>query len=117
LDVDLQSDGKIVVCGGFGSYEWHHWLDNFVRINTNGSIDYLRLYIGTGFDLHITRISAVVYSSGRIVVIGGSVHYISTGLPQTELSNLTTDGSIDTAWNVLGGFGTGAVHFYKYKRF
>jgi uncharacterized delta-60 repeat protein len=103
LDVDIQSDGKIVVCGGFGSYSGTT-ANNIVRINTNGTID-TSFVIGTGFDLP-TR-NAVIYSSGEIVIGGQFTTY--QGVASNRIIKLNADGSINTAWNVLGGFATGEV--------
>lgn len=103
LDVDIQSDGKIVVCGGFGSYSGTT-ANNIVRINTNGTID-STFVTGTGFD-NPTR-NAVIYSSGKIVIGGQFTTY--NGVASNRIIKLNSDGSIDTAWNILGGFDTGEV--------
>jgi hypothetical protein len=103
IDVDLQTDGKIVVCGSFGTYNGTS-SPNIVRINTNGSLD-ATFVVGAGFDL--PTINAVIYSSGKIVIGGQFTTY--QGVTSNRIIKLNSDGSIDTAWNVLGGFGSGEV--------
>lgn len=103
IDVDLQTDGKIVVCGTFSAYSGTS-SPNIARINTNGTIDGT-FVVGTGFDA--PTINAVIYSSGKIVIGGQFTTY--QGVTSNRIIKLNSDGSIDTAWNVLGGFATGEV--------
>ena len=98
VDVDLQSDGKIVCSGSFSTYNGTS-SPNFVRINTNGSID-STFVVGAGFD--DTTNNAVILSSGKIIVGGLFTTYQSSSY--NRIIRLNSDGSIDTTWNVDTGF-------------
>jgi len=98
IDVDLQTDGKIVVCGSFSDYNGTS-SPNIARINTNGTIDATFL-VGAGFDL--PTFNAVVLSSGKIVIVGQFTTYQSSSY--NNVIRLNSDASIDTTWNVGTGF-------------
>jgi uncharacterized delta-60 repeat protein len=100
-----QSDGKIVIGGGFTSYKGVT-CNKIVRLNTDGSID-ATFNTGTGFTVPGFA-SCIVYSlalqsDGKIVVGGEFTHF--NGTSRNRIARLNADGSLDATFNP----GTGAV--------
>ena len=93
-----QSDGKILVGGGFTLYngltQWR-----IARLNSNGSLD-TSFVIGTGFDANVNTL--VIQPDGKILVGGGFTSYKS--LTQIRIARLNTDGSLDTSFVIGTGF-------------
>jgi type II secretion system protein G len=82
--VVLQSDGKIVVGGGFTTYQGGG-ANRIIRLNSNGGLDN-SFNIGTGFNGYVGNLE--IQSNGRILVGGGftayqdqSVRYLISLLP------------------------------------
>ncbi len=89
--VTIQSDNKILVGGGFNSYNGNE-AKSLVRLNYDGSID-------NTFDLDST-FSGYVYSikiqtDGKILVGGTFKNYLN----RDSLVRLNPDGSLDTTFN------------------
>lgn len=89
-----QSDGKLVVCGDFTSYNGYA-KSGIVRINTDGSID-TSFDIGSGFSytsgtMQIKNIAQ--QSNGKLVVVGNFSHY--NGVAKENIVRINTNGSID----------------------
>ena len=97
-DVAIQSDGKIIVCGSFTSYNGTTQ-NNITRLNSDGSIDNT-FTIGTGFDG--TTINLEIQSNGKIIVCGGFTSY--NGTTQNNITRLNSDGSRDNAFTIGSGF-------------
>jgi uncharacterized delta-60 repeat protein len=94
----LQSDGKVLVAGGFTSYSGVS-RNRIIRLNTDGSID-TSFVIGTGFNNDIFAIT--LQSDGKILVGGYFTSY--SGVSRNRIIRLNTDGSIDTSFVIGTGF-------------
>jgi uncharacterized delta-60 repeat protein len=94
----VQSDGKIIVGGGFTSFD--STSRNFiVRLNSDGSID-PTFNIGTGFDDGV--LSIVLQPDGQILAAGDFTSY--NGNSRSKIIRLNTDGSLDTSFTIGTGF-------------
>jgi len=90
LDVALQSDGKIVIVGGFTAIGVTTQ-NRITRLNADGSRD-TSFNIGTGFNGQANEV--VLQSDGKILVGGAFSTY--NGVSRDRLARLNTDGSLDT---------------------
>jgi uncharacterized delta-60 repeat protein len=96
--LSLQSDGKILVGGGFTSYQGVG-ANRIIRLNSNGSRD-TSFNIGTGFDNWVYRLA--LQSDGKILVGGDFTSY--QGVEANIIIRLNSDGSRDTSFNIGTGF-------------
>ena len=104
LFITIQSDGKILVGGGFTSY--NGTTSNYIiRLNSDGSVDNTFL-IGTGFDSSVSSI--VIQPDGKILLSGGFTSY--NGTVSNRMIRLNSDGSIDTGFSI-GVFDNGITSF------
>jgi uncharacterized delta-60 repeat protein len=104
LGVSIQSDGKILIGGGFDDYDGNT-ANRIIRLNDDGSID-STFNIGTGFT-NIGPDGALVHnvliqSDGKILVGGDFDAY--DGNTANRIIRLNDDGSIDSAFNIGTGF-------------
>jgi uncharacterized delta-60 repeat protein len=95
--ISVQSDGKIIVGGGFNSLTAN--ASNFLRLNPDGSFDNT-FNIGSGFSSYVN--STAIQPDGKILVTGGFSSY--NGSPVPSIARLNPDGSLDSTFNA----GTGA---------
>jgi uncharacterized delta-60 repeat protein len=104
--VAIQSDGKILVGGGFTSYNGTNQ-SRITRLNADGSLD-TGFVIGSGFTSgFFPQINALALQTDGKTVAGGSfTGYNGTG--QNNITRLNTDGSIDSSFSIGTGF-TGTV--------
>ena len=95
----VQSDGKILVGGGFTSYNGTN-RNYIVRLNGNGTLD-SGFTVGTGLNSSVNSIA--VQSDGKILVGG----YFSTynGSGSNCIARLNSDGTLDSGFTVGTGFG------------
>lgn len=98
FDVQLQSDGKILLGGQFNFYDGTQ-SEKIVRLNTDGTIDNT-FNTGTGFDGLVYVIK--VQTDGKILVGGGFTEY--NGNAYRNLIRLNSDGSVDNSFNAGSGF-------------
>ena len=98
LSIAIQSDGKIVVVGGFTSYNGTP-VNFIIRLNSDGSVDTSFVY-GTGFDKYV--LSIAIQSDGKILVVGYFTTYNGTGADR--IIRLNSDGSVDTSFVTGTGF-------------
>jgi uncharacterized delta-60 repeat protein len=96
--IALQSDGKLIVLGGFSSYNGTPCM-RIVRINTDGSIDNT-FSAGTGF---ATTPSSIVFQSDGKMIIGGSFTSFD-GNACNRICRLNADGSFDPTYSIGTGF-------------
>ena len=89
-----QSDGKIVCCGAFTTYNGTPVNGFVVRINTDGSIDNTFL-VTTGFDT--VPFSIAQQSDGKLVFVGGGFT-LYNGNSVSAIVRLNTDGSYDSTF-------------------
>jgi uncharacterized delta-60 repeat protein len=95
---DIQSDGKIIVGGGFTSYNGFTQ-NRITRLNIDGSID-LSFNTGTGFNNSVSCIK--IQSDGKILVGGDFTTY--NGYLRNRLVRLNSDGTIDLTFATGNGF-------------
>jgi len=100
--IAIQSDGKILVGGGFTTFTGSTQ-NRLIRLNSNGSKD-TSFDIGSGFNSAIY--SVAIQSDGKILIGGDFTTF--TGSTQNRLIRLNSDGSKDTSFNIESGF-NGAV--------
>jgi uncharacterized delta-60 repeat protein len=88
-----QSDGKIIIGGGFTTYNGNA-INRIARLNTDGSLD-ITFNVGIGPNYDVNAIS--IQSDGKII-IGGSFTLFN-GFPKVGVVRLNTDGTLDTTFN------------------
>jgi uncharacterized delta-60 repeat protein len=94
-----QSDGKILISGGFISYNGTT-ANRIIRLNTDGSIDSTFVY-GTGFNTGLA-LAIAIQPDGKILVGGEFTAY--QGTAASKIIRLNSDGSIDGTFNPGTGF-------------
>ncbi|HEY6144347.1 MAG TPA: T9SS type A sorting domain-containing protein [Flavobacterium sp.] len=99
--VAIQTDGKIILGGGFTTYQ-SITTNKIIRLNPNGSKD-TSFNIGTGFTgFGITINSIVLQADGKILVGGNFTSYQDNN--ENRIIRLNTDGSKDNSFNSGNGF-------------
>ncbi|MBI5219847.1 MAG: delta-60 repeat domain-containing protein [Bacteroidia bacterium] len=106
----IQSDGKIIIGGGFSSYNGTV-ISRIARLNTDGSIDNSFL-AGTGFIGN--NINTIALQSDGKIIIGGDFSAYN-GTAMNRLVRLNTDGSIDTTFNVGSGASANNVYAIAFQ--
>ncbi|MFV5690516.1 T9SS sorting signal type C domain-containing protein [Flavobacterium sp. LT1R49] len=106
-EVQVQTDGKIIVAGSFISFSGTT-CNRIIRLNANGSID-ATFGIGTSFN---GDIGALFLQSDGKILVGGDFG-IFNGTSANKIIRLNTNGSIDGSFISGSGFGTGGVDIIK----
>lgn len=96
--IALQNDGKIIIGGGFTSYNGSSVI-RLARLNSDGSLD-SNFNAGTGPDNNINVVA--LQPDGKILIAGGFSFY--NGILLRSVGRLNNDGTMDTSFNP----GTGA---------
>ena len=105
VDIAVQSDGKIVIGGGFTTARGT--TRNYIaRLNTDGTLD-------TGFNTGGTVgvngiVRAVALQPDGKIVIGGEFT-TARGTTQNRIARLNTDGTLDTGFNTGGTVGVNGI--------
>ena len=94
----IQSDGKIIVGGGFTSFNGTT-RSYIARLNTNGSLDN-SFDPGSGFN---TIVHSVVIQSDQKIVTGGEFTSFN-GATRNSIIRLNTDGTADNSFDIGSGF-------------
>lgn len=92
-DIALQSDGKILIAGGFESWSGQPF-GRLCRLNTDGSLDD-SFVLGIGGS-HISGIA--LQDNGKIIALGG---IIVNGI-QPRVVRINIDGSLDLNFDISG---------------
>ncbi len=110
--IATQSDGKILVGGRFNNYNSNS-VNNFVRLNSNGSLDssFGGGFSGSSAPGYVYSIN--VQTDGKILVGGLFSNYSGNSLTGNNIIRLNSDGSIDSSFSV--GVGTNS-EVYVIKR-
>jgi uncharacterized delta-60 repeat protein len=95
----VQSDGKIVVVGGFTTYSGSS-LSGIARLNTDGTRD-TTFNIGTGVNNN-QIVSLAIQSDGKYIVGGNYLQY--SGSSSVRITRINTDGTFDPTFNTGVGF-------------
>ncbi|MEK8179097.1 T9SS type A sorting domain-containing protein [Flavobacterium buctense] len=90
VDFTLQSDGKIIVCGGGFMVK---------RLNSNGTLD-STFNTGSGFNYNVNAVA--VQNDGKIIVVGD--FSLFNGEQHLRIVRLLPNGSLDTSFNAGEGF-------------
>lgn len=98
FDLDIQSDGKIVIGGEFTSVDGVNF-NRIARLTESGAID---LMFNPGAGLDDTVFDIDLASDSKIVVGGG--FRTADFLQASRIVRLNADGSVDTDFNSGGGF-------------
>jgi uncharacterized delta-60 repeat protein len=93
----IQSDGKVMVGGGFTFYNGTS-TPRIARLNADGSFDSSFAQTGTGLDGVVY--SVVVQSDGKVLVGGEFWSYSGTSTPRVARWN--ADGSLDVSFSQTG---------------
>ena len=102
--IALQSDGKILVGGGFSTYSGQS--NSFlVRLNSNGTKD--TTFTGT---TNSTVTSITIQNDGKILIGGGSITQVNS-VNVNQVCRLNTNGSIDNTFSA----GTGILGVYRFN--
>jgi len=90
--VQVQSDGKVLLAGDFGSYDGSPIPEGLVRLNADGSLDEdFSENLGTGFDTAVRFMT--LQSDGKIIASGNFQSF--DGNPKAFLLRLNSDGTLD----------------------
>lgn len=93
----IQPDSKILVGGYFSNYNGAT-VNNFTRINSDGSID-SSFNTGTGTSNYV--LSIAIQSDNKILIGGG--FYVYNGMPITQLARINQNGSLDSSFTPGSG--------------
>ena len=106
--VALQSDGKIVAVGGLGIFGQSEGDGEVVRLNTNGTLD---TSFGSGgvvsircADFENEATGVAIQTDGKIVVS------CATGIGESELDRLNTNGRFDSSFGNGGSVALGFTY-------
>lgn len=92
-----QADGKIIIGGGFGSYNGTG-RNHVARILTDGSLD-TSFDPGSGTDGVVSAIA--LQTDGKILL--GGIFNAFNGMPSKNIARINTDGSLDTSFQIGAG--------------
>lgn len=95
--IKVQPDGKILIGGNFTSFNGTA-VQNFVRLNNDGSID-SDFNMGTGFGSSVAKI--IIQSDGKIICFG--TFSIYNGVNRNGVARLNTNGSLDASYSNTSG--------------
>ena len=91
--IATQADGKILIGGGFTSYNGVTQ-NRITRLNTDGSLD-TTFNPGTGANVRVLTIA--IQADGKILIGGYFTSY--NGVAQNYIARLNTNGTLDTTFN------------------
>jgi uncharacterized delta-60 repeat protein len=97
-NINVQSDGKIIVMGAFTTYSGST-SNRIARLNTDGTVD-TTFNPGAGIPLGSIRHS-VIQSDGKIIAVGDFTSYSGSAL--NRIVRINTNGTVDTTYNVGTG--------------
>ncbi|SMD44497.1 delta-60 repeat domain-containing protein/Por secretion system C-terminal sorting domain-containing protein [Aquiflexum balticum DSM 16537] len=101
VTTQIQADGKIIIGGGFTSY--NGTARNYIaRLNADGSLD-TSFNPGTGANGSILTIQ--IQADGKIIIGGVFTSY--NGTARNYIARLNADGSLDTSFNPGTGTNSG----------
>ena len=90
---EFQTDGKLVVVGGFSMYNGVS-RSGIARLNTDGTLD-MTFNPGTGFNNWVTGVK--IQPDGKIITVGQYTSF--NGTTRNRIARLNTDGTLDGTFN------------------
>lgn len=96
--IQVQMDGKILMCGDFALYNGTS-RNAVARLNANGTLD-AAFNPGTG--ANSTIYTAKLQTDGKLVIGGAFTTF--NGIPMNRVARLSTTGVLDASFNVGSGF-------------
>ncbi|MDD5648888.1 MAG: hypothetical protein PHF86_00480 [Candidatus Nanoarchaeia archaeon] len=96
--IKIQTDGKILVGGGFTSYDGSTY-NRIIRLNSDGTVD-PSFNIGTGFD---SQLDSLCIQADNKILVGGSFSTYD-GSSYRSIIRLNSDGTVDPSFNIGTGF-------------
>jgi uncharacterized delta-60 repeat protein len=99
---DVQPDGKILVGGGFTSFNGTSTVNRIARLNADGTLDNT-FTTGTGFNSAVNSVD--VQPDGKILVGGGFSSFNGTSTVN-RIARLNADGTLDNTFTTGTGFNT-----------
>ena len=93
--IAVQTDGKIIIGGEFGSYNGTA-MNRIARLNSDGTID-ASFVTGTGFGAGSAITSIAIQNDNKILVAGNYSQY--NGTTRTRITRINPDGSIDLTFD------------------
>jgi uncharacterized delta-60 repeat protein len=106
-EVQVQTDGKIIVAGSFISFNGTT-CNRIIRLDASGGID-TAFGIGTSFN---GDIGALLLQSDGKILVGGDFTFFN-GISANKIIRLNTNGTIDGSFISGSGFSTGGVNIIK----
>lgn len=104
LVLALQIDGKVLVGGGFSSYNGTS-RTSVARLHSDGTLDTTFTLAGTGLNNDVYALA--LQSDGKAIIGGDFTAY--NGTPRPYLARLNVDGSLDAGFTAVGtGLNLGA---------
>jgi uncharacterized delta-60 repeat protein len=92
-DFEIQSDGKILVGGGFSKIGGTN-RNGIARLNANGTLD-ITFDPGTGADGDVLAVA--LQPNGQILIGGAFTHF--NGVARNRIARINPDGRIDSSFN------------------
>ncbi|MGW8184634.1 MAG: Ig-like domain-containing protein [Candidatus Moraniibacteriota bacterium] len=99
----IQSDGKIIIGGYFGSYNGTS-RNRIARLNTDGTLD-ATFNPNSGTNISSTVYSTIIQPDGKILIGGTFSSY--NGTPKIAIARINTDGTLDATFNT--GMNTNSI--------
>lgn len=91
--IAIQSDGKIIIGGGFSTYNEVD-INRIARLNANGTLD-TSFHVGTGTNANIY--STAIQSDGKILISGAFNSY--NDILRDYIVRLNVNGTLDTSFH------------------
>jgi uncharacterized delta-60 repeat protein len=97
----MQSDGKVLICGWFSTYNGLTNRGRFTRLNSDGSADTTTFISSTTSGMSSSQVySIAVLASGKILIGGPFTSY--NGASRNCFARLDANGYIDTTLDLYG---------------
>jgi len=96
-DIEIQDDGKIIVGGGFTSFNGSY-VPRIIRLNNDGTRD---MTFNASVNNSVNDI--LIQSDGKII-LGGRFTTVTGSVNKNRLCRFNIDGSVDNSFDILTGF-------------
>jgi len=105
-DLAIQNDGKIIIAGGFLTYNGVS-SNQIARLNMDGTLD-PSFTIGTGAEGNATETNSVALQPDGKIIIGGNFKTYN-GITRNGIVRLNPDGTLDNSFVTGTGANDGAI--------